>query len=471
MNKTKIWLTFIFLAITILALLIPAFSARLMADDYCMSAGAKNTDFPGFFSSVYKGWSGRFAYIALTYALSRIPPNLLGLLISSAVLVWLLAIAFAIRSVCFLAGIQLNTLELGVFSCTVLAAVLKAVPNQFQNLYWRDGLVNYLVPLIFSSFSLAMAAAMVNKKKSALRAALLLLVSFLSAGFSESASIANLSFWAALGIFFLLRRHPQRKHILQILLIPILGTAAGLLLEYLAPGNSVRAGILPDRPGFLQLAALTIRNTAHLYGKLLVYGFQWVGLSLLTGMLIGFWAKSGPEAPPHGLSRRSLQTWFLAALWANFTLGAGVCAAVAYLLKAYPDDRIIIIPYFFAILTIALAGLILGRELKTRWAPVQASSKGGIMSLISFLLPMLTFFVALGAVIHFVKAAPVMTDYARRWDARDHLIRSEIAAGEKDLTIPGLESRYGLPDLQLEKDDWVNTCTADYYGAESITGK
>jgi hypothetical protein len=73
--------------------------------------------------------------------------------------------------------------------------------------------------------------------------------------------------------------------------------------------------------------------------------------------------------------------------------------------------------------------------------------------------------------IKLIITLPALTNYAQRWDARDAFIRAELAAGKRDLVIPGLESRYGLPDLQLEKEDWVNSCTANYYGAYSITGK
>jgi hypothetical protein len=66
---------------------------------------------------------------------------------------------------------------------------------------------------------------------------------------------------------------PSKKTVLITLGIPAFTALFGFLIEYLAPGNLVRAGILPDKPGIFKLAGLTLRNVAHLYGRLLIYGF------------------------------------------------------------------------------------------------------------------------------------------------------------------------------------------------------
>ena len=460
------------LGLALMALIVPAFYARFMADDYCMNAGAQNAALPGFFNSVYTGWSGRFAYIASTYYLSKIPPQAFGVLVAVIVLLWVYNLARAFKAIAQLFRTNLGWIEGFILAFILLIALFKTAPNLYQDLYWRDGLVNYTLPLVFTSLTLLLAVNIFQTRLTWVKALFLVITAFLSAGFSESASIANLTFWVVICVFCLFLKHPRKKAILISSGIPALASMLGFLIEFLAPGNLVRAGILPDRPGIIVLAGLTLRNVAHLYGRLLIYGFPWVLISLLTGLYLGYISNLDSKINIKLKDMIPMRSWFIGAALVNFLVGSGVCAAVAYLMKAYPDDRIIIIPYFFALTTILITGLLFGSWLHS---PLTANNNsknfGKLMPITHYALVALTTVLAFALMINLVKSLPSLVNYAHRWDERDALIRSELAAGMHDLVIPGLESRYGLPDLQLEKEDWVNLCTAGYYRASSITGK
>jgi hypothetical protein len=459
------------LCITLTVLIIPAFYARFMADDYCMSAGAKSASFLVFFKSVYTNWSGRFAYIGSTYYLSRIPPQAFGILVTMIVLFWVCTLASAIKAGAKLFSFKLGWTEGFILAVIFLIALFKTAPNLYQDLYWRDGLVNYIVPLVFSSLSFMLVANILQTRLTLSKGLFLGMAAFLSAGFSESASIANLTFWTTICLFLLFIQYPQKKAVLITLGIPAFTALFGFLIEYLAPGNLVRAGILPDKPGIFELAGLTLRNVAHLYGRLLIYGFPWVLICLLVSLGLGFTVSSRSELIKTKSDPSNLRTWLIGASLANVLLGLGVCAAVVYLMKAYPDDRIILIPYFYALLTVLMTGLIIGSRLGLPSTPnnTKITSKVNLIAPYTFV----TLAIVLASVftIKLIITLPALTNYAQGWDARDAFIRAELAAGKRDLVIPGLESRYGLADLQLEKEDWVNSCTANYYGAYSITGK
>ncbi len=465
-------LSLILLGTALVALVTPAFYARFMADDYCMSAGAQNASFTVFFNSVYTGWSGRFAYIASTYFLSRIPPQFFGVLVAVLVLLWVYVLARAFKAGAQLFNTKLGGIESFTVAVILLIALFKTAPNLYQNLYWRDGFVNYVVPLIFTSLCLMLAFSMLQTRLTVTKALFLGISAFLSAGFSESASIANLTLWFVLCILNFFLEHPNKNTVRVTLGIAGLGALTGFLIEFLAPGNLVRAGILPERPGIFEMAGLTLRNVAHLYGRLLIYGFPWVIISLGIGIYVGHSANLNSKSKNSQNLKTPMRSWFIGATIVNFLLGSGVCAAVVYLMKAYPDDRIILIPYFFALLTILMTGFVIGTWQVLR-APANHNPQNSpkLMPVAPYTILTLAIVLAFALVTNFVKALPTLTDYARRWDARDASIRAELASGKRDLVIPGLESRYGLPDLQLEKEDWVNSCTAAYYGAKSITGR
>lgn len=154
----------------------------------------------------------------------------------------------------------------------------------------------------------------------------------------------------------------------------------------------------------------------------------------------------------------------------NFLIGFGVCGAVVYFMQAYPDDRIIYVPYFFAYLSIVIIGILTGSWIGSK----QFLSRDHLMVYVNrvpYFFALVSLVIVLNSIVNFSNSQPILEDYAQRWDERDAFIRAELAAGKQDLVIPGLESRFGLSDLQSEKEDWVNSCTAAYYGAKSITGR
>jgi hypothetical protein len=470
-RKYALAVSLFLLCIALTVLIIPAFYARFMADDYCMNAGAKSASFLVFFKSVYINWSGRFAYIASTYYLSRIPPQAFGILATMIVLFWVCTLASAIKAGGKLFNLKLDWAEGFTLSVIFLLALFKTAPNLYQDLYWRDGLVNYIVPLVFSSLSFMLVANIFQTKLTLVKGLFLGMVAFFSAGFSESASVANLVFWTTICLFLLFIDHPQKKALIITLAIPAFAAFFGFLIEFFAPGNLVRSSLLPYKLGIFELVGLTLRNVAHLYGRLLIYGLPWVLICLLVSLGLGITVGSRSVLIKTKSDQSHIRAWLIGAALVNVLLGSGVCAAVAYLMKAYPDDRIILIPYFYALLTVLITGLIIGRGLGLHSTPNNMKITSKMNSIAPSMLLTLAIVLASLFTVKLINTLPALTNYAHRWDARDAFIRAELAAGKQDLLIPGLESRYGLPDLQLEKEDWVNNCTAGYYGARSITGK
>ncbi len=74
-------------------------------------------------------------------------------------------------------------------------------------------------------------------------------------------------------------------------------------------------------------------------------------------------------------------------------------------------------------------------------------------------------------VIETSKNSSSFQEYASKWDKRDQELRFEALSGKQEVTAYGLESRFGLADLRIEPDYWVNKCMADYYNVPMLFGK
>lgn len=470
-EKTLKSLTILLLFIALIALLIPGFYSRLMADDYCLNASAKNTTFLFSIRSNYTNWSGRFGYLAVTYLLSRLPANSLGYQTLAIVLLWLVLLTIVVRVWSKKINLHADWQSSLILALTLLITLFKVIPNIFQDLFWRDGVVNYTLPLLFFTASLLALAWSFEPHASRFSWALLWLSAFAASSFSESATIAILTLWSTiLVILMFIRNSPFREYRKSVAFLMV-GSLCGFLVEFLAPGNAIRASMLPDRPELINLVGETTRNVIFLYGKFLILGLPWVLISFFIGITFGYLSAEKSLIIAKTSSQNKLINVALLLLIANVMVGTGVCAAVAYLIRAYPDDRIIIVPYFFAMGSVIIGGFLAGNSLRLAEQQEIGKSYRQPMRMAIFITMFIALVIMIAFIFNLTQRLPGLRDYALRWDSRDSLIKQEIINGNLDLSIPGLESRYDLADLQLESDDWINQCTAASYGAGSITGR
>lgn len=459
-----------FLAITLIVLILPAFYSRFLADDYCLGAISKTTPFWPYLSSVFNTWTGKFSYISVLWFLGNMPPSSLGIILSVVCVVWIVLLAGLFSQVLMIFTDKKQYLMSILLAIILLVSLFYSIPNRFQNLYWLNGLVAYTLPMLLFTATINFTFTLINRKHfSYFYLIPLAVLCFISCGFSEGPLIAVIAFYGSLIPFSLINNRNKRiTHIVITLVVLFLAGLTAFAVQYLAPGTLTRSSILSSRIPFYKLIFLTIRNVAHLYGKLLVFSPQWVLLAFSGSMLTGLYVehKDFKQIP----SDQQIRSAWLMEFVVNILIGLGVCGAVVYFMQAYPDDRIIYVPYFFAYLTILIIGILTGFWIGPKHILIQSRLRM-LINLAPYFFALVSFVIVLSTILNFSHLQPGLVNYAQRWDARDALIREELAAGKRDLIIPGLESRQGLPDLQYDKEDWVNNCTAGYYGASSITGK
>jgi hypothetical protein len=460
----------IFLSITLIFLILPAFYSRFLADDYCLSAISKSTPFWPYLSSIFNTWTGKFSYISVLWFLGNLPPSSLFIILSVVCVTWIVLLSGFFHQVMMIFIDRKESLLSLLLAIILLLSLFYSTPNIFQNLYWLNGLVAYTLPIVLFNSTIYVALLVIKRKPFRYGYLIpLAILSFISCGFSEGPLIGVVVFYGSLILFSLAtnRFKPGIAVFVTLVLLFLAGLTA-FIVQYSAPGTLTRSSILSTRISFSNLILLTFRNVAHLYGKLLVYSPHWVIFAFFGSILIGLYLfKNGVKQKP---SDRQVCLAWLMGFVVNTLIGLGICGAVVYFMQAYPDDRIIFIPYFFAYFAIIAIGTFTGLWIGSKQQMSQPRFKA-FMKMAPILFTLVSIVIAFSTITNFMRSQPALLSYAQRWDARDAFIRAELAAGKRDLVIPGLESRYGLADLQLEKEDWVNNCTAGYYGANSITGK
>lgn len=464
-NK-KLLLVFLLLAVILILMLMPGFYARWMADDYCLNAGAQNSAFFFFVKQTVQNWTGKFTYVALAWLFARISASSYGWLVLASCVLWLTGLSLLFGRLFSLRAEKLSFWTAPILGLLLLIGLFRTSPNLYQNLFWLTGLLVYTWGLLLFTWVLYLCLVFLRAERlTALWLLPISILGFLACGFGETVVVAQISFYALsllACLVFAGGELRKRGLILSGILLGLSMTA--LLLAYFAPGTRVREGLLHVGLPLVRLIGLSLRNVVHVYGRLLLLNPVWVlfafGLAFFLGVYFGSEKASILKLKDLGM------IWLSVAI-GNVLIGLAVCAVVVWFIQAYPDDRIIFVPYFFAFLSIVSLGFLSGHFFSEKLKKLLGTKEKCLYP--TALLILLTLCVLTG--VSFAKSRPGLHDYAMRWDARDQMIREEVRRGKVDLIIPGLESRHDLPDLQLEADDWVNQCTAAYYGVERITGR
>jgi len=172
-------------------------------------------------------------------------------------------------------------------------------------------------------------------------------------------------------------------------------------------------------------------------------------------------------APPASLAQALRTPWAQRLVLlpaAGFALVTAACAPTVYAMNAYPDDRVIVVPQYVLVLTVALWGLFAGRTLSALLPAWRERMR--------FALPALAVVVVIAAVG--LAAAGSLTDlpaeagYAAQWDARHRSLQAQAEGGIVVLQTYALDARAGLMELSEDPQGWVNQCMAGFYGVARV---
>lgn len=442
--------------------------ARFWADDYCYTATIKQL---GLFSGLVDWYqhSGNRLSTLVVVALSdlagwnvvRFLPGLVLAMWAGAWLFFLMRLHKVLRKALRL-DIAWPWLGLVALSQVYYAALL--APDRLQTLYWRMGTLHYSLPmpLLLVNLGLLLGCCRLPCKQVAWLALASGLLSFFTAGLSETAAALEagvfLTAGLAAGVFL---RGAQRRHLLRLLAAPLAGALLMMLVMLSAPANAWRQAVLPPPHNLLLIAPYSLRYAADfifyaLRGQVTPYLALALGMGAL-GVLAG-------QSIFLRVSPRALLAGAVGALALTYAWVVCSFAPSAFAGLAYPAGRALMPGSVILLAGISCAAVLAGASLR-RWLPGQASAWLAVAALALLALASLY---PLRGLTTARKDMATLSVKAARWDARHAQIVSAVRAGQVDIRVQQVDVVQSLEDLRADPGNWVNLCAAIDYGARTI---
>ncbi len=460
---------------------------RYSGDDYCYSAVLAEHGF----------WQTQtFAYLYVTtYAGNRFSVNLVTAIgsmvgpLANAVLPGLVLILWIGGMTLFLiehfrsVHESLHLFEGLLAAGTVAFFVLQTTPNLGQSFYWSAGLLTYLLPMTVNTY---LAARVLNRIQSSahlrLDGILILVFSFMSAGFSETVAALQTGIYALvlLAVWIYKRSQTSRNvdkklpsRAVWLTSAALLGTLIAMAVLALSPANYLRQMSLPHPPGLLALVRMSFYN-AYVFTHVAISKQIWQ-LALCGLFFLGLGCLSAMGQPPKSPRVAHYLIRILACVAASYLLVVCTMAPSVYAETSYPDQRVLIVSWWIVMIETGslgwLTGQILSRWLQARayHAPINAKSLTMAVSLTACLavLAISAFPVAASRTLY--AQLPRFQRWAAFWDARDAQLWQASHANVARVEVIQIDHIIqDVSELSPEPTFWYNVCAARYYGVKQI---
>jgi hypothetical protein len=475
LSRPHLWLWVACLAL-LLPLLVYAYLglfARYQADDFCYAWNSTTRTLVNAQTTWYRTDSSRFSatlVLTLSDRLGRWTVPLLPVLVLG---LWLAGTYRLFSRLQKMLKLALPPVAVFFLAEVLIYFVLLLAPNLYQVLYWRPGLVIYLLPLALltnlAAFLLGQAAKMPGKWRYFVVIPVILLF-FFNAGFSETIATVQIGLLALVFAFVLwLAKGRTRTWALILVGSALLGSLLAMAALFFSPATSMRQGLIGPSPDLVSLVRMSLSNAfIYMYITLGENAFSLL-LLLTTAMLTGYALFAARQADADLNPGVLIATFFLAPL-VTILLTVCVTAPFAYGESAYPEGRVLINATLMLVGLVLLEGLVLGISLGL----LQQRSPHTVSLALRLSLLLVLVGVSLFPLYSTRKVVrndlPVYQQRAVDWDGRDAFIRHQVAQGQKDITATAFYSIGRVLELTPNPSNWLNGCAAMYYGAGSITG-
>jgi hypothetical protein len=445
--------------------------SRYYADDYCMSGLVARLGFWKAQEVQYVSWSNRFSGMLTLSIADLLSRDFIRLWPGLALLAWAAGLAWCLSQLGRLLELRVSRWVWLLLAEWVVFTSLLLTPQLYQSLFWRVGVITYVLPLALLGVLAGSLLRAAGQRLPPARAwqgfALTGFLAFLGGGFSETYLTLQISVVTiGLAAVLLSRRKSVRRSWLGGLAAAEIGTILAAAAVLLSPGNAVRQGMMPAAPGVLTLARLTAENTLIFLHATLKNNLVASGAAVLAPMLL-FYGLTTAGQPP---IRRRPAAWtavFLSIPGLTCLLTAALMAPAAYAQSSYPDGRVLVIASFLLSLALAAEGSVLGALIGQLqlWAgekqPGYTRALSAAMLALALLLP-------LNQARKSWAQLPEFRQAAATWDRRDAVLRQAAALNTVTVTVSGLNAPGGLADFAFDPSSWVNVCAAQFYGVQKI---
>lgn len=361
MTKTvRISFFMLILVITILLMGygIAGFHSRYLADDYCYDAQFIKK---GFWEGQIDSYISPMPYSSNRYSLTLFSGIMwaIGGVVTMpffplfCMIVWGCSIYYAIIRIGKYFSLHAPKLFYLLVTLTVLLFTILLAPNRYQILFWRSGMLPYLIPLIFSTFIIGRFFFYLERAKlGPLGAIELGLLAFISAGFSETVFAFQMGVCVILIIFMVISKNITGRN---AGLAIFAGLCLGALLLIFNPTNSLRQNPFPDPPSitFVILYSILFAKDFFFYT---VRG-AWIPFMIIItlGFIIGWhFLKS------IGITRKNILKVILLSITSLFLLLVCIMAPTLWAMSAYPEQRGLLSGVYIIVICLFEVGLFLG---------------------------------------------------------------------------------------------------------------
>jgi hypothetical protein len=449
------------------------FSARYLADDYCIAEVVLSEGFIAAQKTWYLGWSGRFSFTFVASLFTLLGPGIVPYLPAFALILWLIGLTWTfwqgslvVRVVRLPRSILMSLL----LATLIIFATVDNIPNLTQSIYWQTGMLTYVLPLILATLFVGMAIWNVRQKDNTGPGWLLLsaIFTFVAGGFSETyVATQTTALFLGLMIGTIYLSSAFKRLALPLIVAGLAGSVMALLLIILAPGNSVRRAYFPPSPDLLTTIGTSVSGafefiTASLSGT--------IGLALIFSIwTFYFYLRAAYKASSYLGLKRFIQSLVILSL-SGFILITSAFAPASYAMSISPPSRALVIPTFILVCIVVGYGSLIG------FAFVRVRSVREMNDRALHLFGFVVMFVLLilgpiASTRDVFALAPVANDLANIWDKRDQAIRAANLQGVSELEVPVLPYSGGLEDIGPDPNHWLNRCVAEYYQLDSIVAR
>jgi len=445
---------------------------RYSGDDYCYGGilaryGFWKAQWLSYWQiTLYHG--NRFSLTLFSDLVGLFDPKANGVLPALVMVLWLIGIVLILwnaRKVCFP---DLDWGSLFFMAEVFTFLVLHQAPDLVQSLYWRSAMLPYSMPITFNLYIGAIVLQQVLRARIWWpTTGLLFLLSFVSAGFSETGAAMQAGLWGAFCITAVLFWKRERGKSVRLWLLcgsVLMGTIAATVLLALSPVTRLRLMNLPPPPGALSLLKMSLMHTRIFLA--VTRKQTWSNLVMMfVPLCLSFYcsAKGLTTATTFKTLVQALVFIGLVSLFLVF------CCMVpsAYAESSYPELRVLILARFVVVAGVVTAcwkiGTFIEPQIKGRllYAGVLGASVLVLVATYSYPLIWAKSIYA---------EMPRYQKWAHFWDARDQQIREAQRQGVSQIEVVQIDHivpRVG--ELSPDPGYWYNVCASWYYGIHSIS--
>jgi hypothetical protein len=461
-----------------------------MADDFC-SANVSNE--MGVIRAAYYwyiNWTGRFSANFAHSVIGLFGPRT-NFHTSITLLLWFITLVILIYK-CNLTHSNIRNLSLSIlFSTFILSITLSTIPTVGQSLYWAEGMLSTIPPLILLPVYLSLLICSPQREKKIQQWNILVafFLTLFAGGFSETYNVVQISIFIAMILFFNHEFIENDFETRNMIYSGLAGSVLSLIVLLIAPGNAHRISFFPHSYTLFNIFAITFDSLVRFLKWIFIADYpidvsplNWTNLritihqqlSFLCILLLSAIIGRGWIIPVKELTLFPSVTlqkiiWRLPPILIVIITISFIPAA--YGTSTAPPGRTFIIPQFIFIIGIIIWGYAIGNISIYKYNEVPITRwQIWLRNLIPIFVVIVIILNAVWEFKNLVMTAPAYRAYAFAWEKNNTIIRESKKMGLQEIVVPQIYNPvFGFSELTSDRNYWINTCVSGYYGISVIT--